>query len=162
MMKPKISTTIDPGPSPDRFSLNHPTSEDWKEMKNKVYIGNLPWQTTTEDLAAFLRGMAYAFHSARVIEDRETGKSRGFAFVEFETPEGAGQAIESLNDYVLDGRPLRVSEARERTDRGGGGRSGGFHDAGRDSRSEGPPVGGGGHDRRGRRGLDDFDGQGDW
>ena len=133
-------------------------------MKNKVYIGNLSWQTTTEDLAAFLRGMAYAFHSAKVIEDRETGKSRGFAFVEFETPEGAEQAIENLNDYVFDGRTLRVSEARERSDRGGGGGFGGgrFGDAGRNSRSEGSLAEGGEHDRHGRRSRTDHDGQGDW
>jgi RNA recognition motif-containing protein len=139
-------------------------------MKNKVFIGNLPWKTTTEDLVAFLREMAYAFRSAKVIEEKETGKSRGFAFVEFETPDGAEQAIKYLNEYVLDGRTLQVEEAKERADRpgggggsGGGGRNeGGFRDAGRNSRSDGPSDGGAGHDRRVPQGRHGSDGQGDW
>ena len=140
-------------------------------MKNKVFIGNLPWKTTSDDLAALLRDRGYAFRSARVIEERDTGKSRGFAFVEFETPEGAEQAIENLNDYVLDGRPLIVSEAREKEGRSGGGSSGGsrsggdgggFRDAGRSERSGGSVDGRGGHDRRGRRDRRGSDERGEW
>ena len=139
-------------------------------MKNKVFIGNLPWKTTTEDLVAVLQDMGYAFRSAKVIDEKETGKSRGFAFVEFETPEGAEQAIKNLNDYVLDGRTLLVAEAKERADRPGGaggvnrtgGNGGGFRDAGRNSRSEGCPDGGVGHDRRVRRGRPESDSHGDW
>lgn len=142
-------------------------------MKNKVFIGNLPWKTTTDDLVTFLQEMGYAFRSAKVIDEKETGKSRGFAFVEFETPEGAEQAIKNLNDYVLDGRTLLVAEAKERADRpGGGGGSGGgnhsvgsgggFRDAGRNGRSEGRSDDGGGHDRRGRRDRPGSDSQGDW
>jgi RNA recognition motif-containing protein len=139
-------------------------------MKNKVFIGNLPWKTTTEDLVALLQDMGYAFRSARVIEDRETGKSRGFAFVEFETPEGAEQAIKNLNEYVMDGRPMLAAEAKERAERPGGGGGGnragddggGFRGDGRNSRSDAPPDGGGGHDRRGRRGRHDSDSQNDW
>jgi cold-inducible RNA-binding protein len=137
-------------------------------MKNKVFIGNLPWKTTTEDLVTLLQDMGYAFRSAKVIEDRETGKSRGFAFVEFETPEGAEQAIKNLNDYVIDGRTLLVAEAKERTERPGGGGNrgggdgGGFRDAGQNSRSYGNPDVGGGHDRRGHRGRNDSDSQNDW
>ena len=127
-------------------------------MNTKVYIGNLPWSTSTEDLSVMLRDLGYTFYSAKVISDRETGKSRGFAFVEFETPEAAAEAIKSLDNYVLDGRSLQASEARERPERsggggGGGGRNGsgsgggrgygnGFRDGGR---------GDGGHDRRGHR-----------
>src|SRR5271157_104857 len=108
-------------------------------MNNKVFIGNLPWKTKTEDLVVFLQEMAYAFRSAKVIEEKETGRSRGFAFVEFETHEGAEQAIKNLNEYVLDGRALMVAEAKEREDRprgggGTGGGGGGFRDAGRNSR----------------------------
>ena len=138
-------------------------------MKNKVFIGNLPWKTTTEDLVEFLQEMGYAFRSAKVIEEKETGKSRGFAFVEFETPEGAEQAIKNLDSYVLEGRTLQVAEAKERADRpggsgaGGGSRNGGgFRDAGRNSRSDVHPDSGGGHDRRGHRSRHDSDGQGDW
>jgi RNA-binding proteins (RRM domain) len=90
-------------------------------MKNKVFIGNLPWSTTTEDLVTLLRKMGYAFRSAKVVDEEETGRSRGFAFVEFATPEGVEQAIKNLNDYVLDGRTLQVAEAKERVDRSGGG-----------------------------------------
>ena len=143
-------------------------------MKNKVFIGNLPWKTTTEDLVTVLQDMGYAFRSAKVIEEKDTGKSRGFAFVEFETPEGAEQAIKNLDNYVLDGRTLLVAEAKERADRPGGGggsggggnrnggNGGGFRDAGRNSRSDLHAEGGGGHDRRGHRSRHDSDGQGDW
>ena len=140
-------------------------------MKNKVFIGNLPWKTTTEDLVTLLQDMGYAFRSAKVIEDRETGKSRGFAFVEFETPEGAEQAIKNLNDYVIDGRTLLVAEAKERAERpvggGGGGNHGGgdgdgFRGDGRNSRSDGFPDGGGGHDRRGHRSRRDPDSPNEW
>ena len=139
-------------------------------MKNKVFIGNLPWKTTTEDLVAVLQDMGYAFRSAKVIDAKETGKSRGFAFVEVETPEGAEQAIKNLNEYVLDGRTLLVAEAKERADRSGGarggnrtgGNGGGFRDAGRNSRSDGQSCEGGGHERRGHRDRHETDGQGDW
>jgi cold-inducible RNA-binding protein len=140
-------------------------------MKNKVFIGNLPWKTTTEDLMTLLHDMGYAFRSARVIEERDTGKSRGFAFVEFETPEGAEQAIENLDGHVLDGRPLLVAEAREREDRpgggsGGGNRSGGngdrFRDVGNSERSDGSVGGGGGRDRRGRRDRRGSGDRGEW
>ena len=138
-------------------------------MKNKVFMGNLPWKTTTEDLVEFLHGMGYAFRSAKVIEEKDTGKSRGFAFVEFETPEGAAEAIKNLDSHVLEGRTLMVAEARERADRpggggsgGGGGDGGGFREAGRSSRSEGYPDSGGDHDRHGRRSRPGPDGQEDW
>ena len=144
-----------------------------KTMKNKVFMGNLPWKTTTEDLVEFLQEMGYAFRSAKVIEEKDTGKSRGFAFVEFETPEGAEQAIKDLDNYVLEGRTLLVAEAKERADRPGGGggtgggnrnggNGGGFRDVGRNSRSDAYPGSEGGHDRRGYRSRHDSDGQGDW
>ena len=136
-----------------------------------MFIGNLPWKTTSEDLMILLHNMGYAFRLARVIEERDTGKSRGFAFVEFETPEGARQTIENLDGHVLDGRTLLVAEARDREDRpggdsGGGSRSGGdgsrFRDAGSSERRDGSVGGGGGRDRRGRRDRHDSGERGEW
>ena len=85
---------------------------------NKVFLGNLSWKITTEDLIALLREEGYTFHSAKVILDRDTQRSRGFAFVEFETPEAAIEAIAELNGFVIDGRSLRAMEAAERSSRG--------------------------------------------
>ena len=87
---------------------------------NKIFLGNLSWKITTYDLIALLREEGYTFHSAKVILDRDTQRSRGFAFVEFETPEAANEAIAELNGFVIDGRPLRVMEAAERSSRGEG------------------------------------------
>jgi len=89
---------------------------------NKVFLGNLSWKTTTDDLIVLLRAEGYTFHSAKVILDRDTQRSRGFAFVEFETPEAADVAIVELDGVVIDGRPLRAMEAVERSSRGEGGR----------------------------------------
>lgn len=78
----------------------------------KIYVGNLSWNTTDEGLRkAFLK--FGEVHSARVIKDRDTGRSRGFGFVEM-TDGAAEFAIESMNGSKLDGRALRVNEARER------------------------------------------------
>lgn len=119
-------------------------------MNNKVFVGNLPWSTSAEELETMLRDTGYTFRSVKIILDRETGKSRGFAFVEFETPEAAAEAIENLDMHVLEGRPLRFSEANERTSRpgrgGGGSRGGGRRD---DEFQEERDRNG--HDRRGHR-----------
>ncbi|NDC64168.1 MAG: RNA-binding protein [Planctomycetia bacterium] len=96
-------------------------------MAGKIYVGNLPWSTTSSDLEALFSPHG-AVRSAEVISDRETGRSRGFGFVEMETNEGLQAAIAALNGHEINGRPLTVNEARERTPRsggGGGGRSGG-------------------------------------
>ena len=105
-------------------------------MSNKVFLGNLSWSVTTDGLESLLRADGYSFKSARVISDRETGRSRGFAFVEFETPEAAREAIETLDGHEVEGRPLRAAEANEPQD---GGRGQGRRDArpGRGRRSEG-------------------------
>jgi RNA recognition motif-containing protein len=86
-----------------------------------------------------------AVRSAEVISDRETGRSRGFGFVEMETDEGLQAAITALNGQEINGRPLTVNEARERTPRpgGGGGRSGGGGGGG--GRGYGGGGGGGGY-----------------
>lgn len=130
---------------------------------NKVFLGNLSWGVTGDSLADLLRDEGYDFRSAKVILDRETGRSRGFAFVEFETPEAAAEAIAGLDGHVIDGRPLRAMEATDRSDRGGGGRdrkdarsAGGGGGGGRSAVPEGGSgYGGGSFDDRGH-----FDGGG--
>jgi len=92
-------------------------------MARKIYVGNLPWSTTSADLEAMFSPHG-AVRSAEVISDRETGRSRGFGFVEMETDEGLQAAISALNGHEVNGRPLTVNEARERTPRSGGGGGG--------------------------------------
>lgn len=121
-------------------------------MGNRLYVGNLPYSTTDDSLRE-----AFAAHgevvSASVVIDRESGRSRGFGFVEMATGEAAQAATAAMNGALLDGRPLTVNEARERTPGGGGrrfgggggggwGGGGGFHDRFHER-------GGGGHDRGG-------------
>ena len=89
-------------------------------MSRKIYVGNLPWSTTSADLEAMFAPHG-AVRSAEVISDRETGRSRGFGFVEMETDDGLQAAIAALNGQEINGRPLTVNEARERTPRPGGG-----------------------------------------
>jgi RNA recognition motif-containing protein len=93
-------------------------------MSRKIYVGNLPWSTTSADLEAMFAPHG-AVRSAEVISDRETGRSRGFGFVEMESDEGLQAAIAALNGQEINGRPLTVNEARERTPRSGGGGGGG-------------------------------------
>ena len=93
-------------------------------MSRKIYVGNLPWSTTSADLEAMFAPHG-AVRSAEVISDRETGRSRGFGFVEMETDDGLQAAIAALNGQEINGRPLTVNEARERTPRPGGGGGGG-------------------------------------
>ena len=113
-------------------------------MSRKIYVGNLPWSTTSSDLEAMFSPHG-AVRSAEVISDRETGRSRGFGFVEMETDDGQQAAINALNGQEINGRPLTVNEARERTPRpgGGGGRSGGGGGGG--GRGYGGGGGGGGY-----------------
>lgn len=108
-------------------------------MSKKLYIGNLAFAIRDEELSdAF--GSFGTIVSARVVMDRDTGRSKGFGFVEFDSEEAAQSAIESMNGKELSGRPLNVSEARPQTDRPRGGGGGGFR-GGRD---------GGGRDGGGR------------
>jgi RNA recognition motif-containing protein len=107
-------------------------------MATKLYVGNLSFKTTGDDLRAHF-SQAGTVESASVIEDRETGRSRGFGFVEMATAEDAAAAIEKFNGKELDGRALTVNEAKPKTDRGGGGGRGGYGGGG----------GGGGRDRGG-------------
>src|SRR5271157_3899086 len=88
-------------------------------MAKKIYVGNLPWSTTSAELEQMFSEHG-AVRSAEVISDRETGRSRGFGFVEMETDEGMNAAVQALNGKDMGGRPLTVNEARERTPRSGG------------------------------------------
>ena len=89
-------------------------------MSTKLYVGNLAFQTTSEELQE-LFAQAGTVESASVVEDRMTGRSRGFAFVEMSTKEEANSAIEQFNGKEVGGRALKVNEAKPRENRGGGG-----------------------------------------
>lgn len=88
-------------------------------MSTKLYVGNLAFQTTSEELQE-LFAQAGTVESASVVEDRMTGRSRGFAFVEMSTAEAAASAIEQFNGKEVGGRALKVNEAKPRENRGGG------------------------------------------
>ena len=94
-------------------------------MAKKLYVGNLSWHTTDESLRqAFERFGSVT--DARVVTDRETGRSRGFGFVTFAQDDDAGSAVSGMDGAQLDGRPIKVSEAKDNGFRGGsGGRPGG-------------------------------------
>ena len=100
-------------------------------MSMKLYVGNLSFQTSSEDLQQ-LFSQAGTVESANVIEDRETGRSRGFAFVEMSSTEEGNTAIQQFNGHEVGGRALNVNEAKPREDRGGsrGGFGGGRNNGG--------------------------------
>ena len=115
-------------------------------MGTKLYVGNLSFRTTSEELRDAFAAVG-TVESASVIEDRDTGRSRGFAFVEMASPEEAAAAIEQFNGKDFGGRNLTVNEAKPREDRGGRGGYGGG--GGRGGYGGG---GGRGGDRGGDRG----------
>ena len=98
-------------------------------MSMKLYVGNLSFQTSSSDLQD-LFAQAGTVESASVVEDRDTGRSRGFGFVEMSSKEEGEAAIQQLNGKEVGGRALTVNEAKPREDRrpggGGGGGRGGF------------------------------------
>jgi cold-inducible RNA-binding protein len=92
-------------------------------MSRKLFVGGLSWNTNDDSLRqAFAR--FGDIDEAKVITDRETGRSRGFGFVTFQSPDSARDAIQGMNDASVDGRTIKVNEAEERPRNGGGG--GGF------------------------------------
>lgn len=114
-------------------------------MAKNIYVGNLPWQTTQDDLYQLFSQYGQV-SKAQVISDRETGRSRGFGFVEMPDDAEAQKAIEALNESQFNGRPLTVNEAKPREPRAGGGGGygggGGGYGGGRGGR--GGYAGGGG------------------
>ena len=92
-------------------------------MTMKLYVGNLAFETSSTELQT-LFATAGTVESVSLIEDRETGRSRGFGFVEMSTKEEGAAAIQKFNGQELGGRALNVNEAKPREDRGGG-RNGG-------------------------------------
>lgn len=101
-----------------------------------IYVGNLPYQTTQDDLRVQFEQYGVV-ESVNIIQDRETGRSKGFGFVVMPDSAAAQKAIDSLNDMDMGGRKMKVNEARPRAEGGSGG-GGGF-------------GGGGGGERRERR-----------
>ncbi|MEQ1644477.1 MAG: RNA-binding protein [Pyrinomonadaceae bacterium] len=93
-------------------------------MSMKLYVGNLSFQTSSFDLEELFAGIG-AVESASVVEDRETGRSRGFGFVEMANQEDGEKAIAELNGTDFAGREIKVNEAKPREDRGSGGGGGG-------------------------------------
>jgi RNA recognition motif-containing protein len=111
----------------------------------RIYVGNLPWSYSSSDLEALFKPYGDVA-SAEIIMDRDTGRSRGFGFVQMASDADMEPAINALNGTDCDGRPLVVNEARERTSRPGGGGGGGYGGGG------GGGYGGGGGGGRGGRG----------
>jgi RNA recognition motif-containing protein len=93
-------------------------------MATNIYVGNLPWSTTTDDLYAIFQQYG-AVNRAQVVTDRETGRSRGFGFVEMPNEAEAQAAIAALNNQPMNGRPLTVNVAKPREGGGGGAGAGG-------------------------------------
>lgn len=98
-------------------------------MSMKLYVGNLSFRTSSEELTE-LFAQAGTVESASVVEDRETGRSRGFGFVEMSSREEAEAAINQFNGKEINGRVLTVNEAKPRENRGGGGFGGGRNGGG--------------------------------
>lgn len=113
----------------------------------KLYVGNLSFNTSDRDLQELFATVG-TVQSANVVEDRDTGRSRGFGFVEMSSKEEGNEAIEKLNGQELDGRELKVNEAKPRENRGGGGGGRGGYGGGGGNRGGGGGGYGGGRTNR--------------
>lgn len=113
-------------------------------MGKKLYVGNLSYNVTSSGLEQLFSEFG-AVRSAEVIQDRETGRSKGFGFVEMQEENGAREAISGLHEKEFDGRPLTVNEAKPRESRGDGGgyRGGGGNRGGGGGGYRGGSGGGG-------------------
>jgi len=97
-------------------------------MGTRLYVGNLPFSANEDQVRELFSQNGRAVTEVKLITDRETGRPRGFGFVEMESSEDAEGAISELDGFSMDGRALKVNEARERSSSGGGGgRGGGFN-----------------------------------
>ena len=94
-------------------------------MGTRLFVGNLSWDTTEQSLRDAFSEDGRSVKDVHLVADRETGKPRGFGFVEMSTEEEAQAVIQSLDGAMLDGRNIKVNEAQERQSRGGGGGGGG-------------------------------------
>ena len=93
-------------------------------MGTRLFVGNLPFSAEESAIRSLFEQNNRQVEDVKLITDRETGRPRGFGFVEMGNSEDADSAIQELNGYSMDGRQLNVNEARERTGGGGGGRGG--------------------------------------
>ena len=118
-------------------------------MGTKLYVGNLSFRTTADELRDAFASVG-TVESASVIEDRDTGRSRGFGFVEMSSQEEGQNAISELNGKEVDGRELEVNEAKPQDKRSGGGGGGGGRNGGGGG-GRGGFGGGGGGGYRGQR-----------
>jgi RNA recognition motif-containing protein len=112
-------------------------------MNTRLYVGNLSFNTNADGVRTAFQEFG-TVSDVHLVSDRETGRSRGFAFVTMGTPEEAAKAIEGMDGRTLDGRPLRVNEAEQRQQRGGGGGGGGGFRGGGGGYGGGGDRGGGG------------------
>ena len=140
-------------------------------MGTRLYVGNLSYNVTEPELREVFAENGRNVVEVKIVMDRESGRPRGFAFVEMGTAEDASAAIETLTGRAVQGRPISVSEARERTPRTGGG-GGGYGGGGNGGGGNGGGGGGGGYGGgggggggRGGRGAGESGGRGrrgDW
>ncbi len=99
-------------------------------MGTRLYVGNLPFNADEQQIRDLFTGTSRTVHEVKLVTDRDTGRPRGFGFVEMASSEDADSAIRDLNGHDFGGRALTVNEARERTSGGGGGGFGGGYGGG--------------------------------
>ena len=129
--------------APSGAGLSHDQGQiEHEGMNTRLYVGNLSFNTNADGVRTAFQEFG-TVSDVHLVSDRETGRSRGFAFVTMGTPEEATKSIEGMDGRTLDGRPLRVNEAEQRQQRGGGGGGGGGFGGGGGGRGGGGGGGGG-------------------